>query len=535
MADTIQQLLRERSDDSTPAVKYEDRVWTWREHLADASATAAALIGIADPERPLHVGALLGNTPDMLTAMAAAALGGYVLCGINDTRRGAALANDVVRADCQILLTDPAHRALLDGLDLPGVRVIDLSSDAWSALIASVGPLVPHREVAPTDTLMMIFTSGTSGEPKAVQITHLTVIFAGTNLIGRFEIDSSGVCYLSMPLFHSNALLAGWSVAVGSGAAMAPAAFSASRLLPDLRRYGATYMNYVGKPLAYVLATPEQPDDADNPLRVAFGNEASDRDIAEFSRRFDCTVWDGFGSSEGAIIITREDGCPPGALGRGFPGVGIYNSDTLAECAMARFDEAGALINPDEAIGELVNTTGAGLFAGYYNDKDATDAWLRNGMFWSGDLAYRDADGWIYFAGRNGDWLRVDGENMTTAPIERILQRLPAVSQVAVYAVPDQQVGDQVMAALVLVEGAELLPGEFSEFLAAQPDLSPKAWPRHVWITDKLPTTATNKVLKRQLSAQGRAPDGGLLWTRDGRDTRYGVVECSAEAQVSPG
>lgn len=534
MADTIQQLLRERSDDDTPAVKYEDRVWSWREHLADASATAAALIGIADPERPLHVGALLGNTPEMLTAMAAAALGGFVLCGINDTRRGAALATDIVRADCQILLTDSAHRALLDGLDLPGVRVIDVSTDRWSARVASAGPLVPHREVAPTDTLMMIFTSGTSGEPKAVQITHLTVIFAGANLIGRFEVDSSDVCYLSMPLFHSNALLAGWSVAVGSGSAMVPAAFSASRLLSDLRRYGATYMNYVGKPLAYVLATPEQPDDAENPLRVAFGNEASDRDIAEFSRRFDCAVWDGFGSSEGAIIITREDGCPPGSLGQGFPGVSIYNPDTLAECAVAQFDRDGALLNPDEAIGELVNTTGAGLFAGYYNDQAATDARLRNGMFWSGDLAYRDADGWIYFAGRSGDWLRVDGENMTTAPIERILQRLPAVSQVAVYAVPDEQVGDQVMAALVLVDRATLQPGEFSDFLAAQPDLSPKAWPRHVWITDTMPTTATNKVLKRQLTAQGSAPDGGVVWTRIGRGTSYTAVDRSVKAQVGP-
>ena len=74
---------------------------------------------------------------------------------------------------------------------------------------------MPYREVVPTDTLMMIFTSGTSGEPKPVQVTHLTVIFAGANLIGRFEVESSGVCYLSMPLFHSNALLAGWSVKSG--------------------------------------------------------------------------------------------------------------------------------------------------------------------------------------------------------------------------------------------------------------------------------------------------------------------------------
>ena len=230
--------------------------------------------------------------------------------------------------------------------------------------------------------------------------------------------------------------------------------------------------------MRYVLATPEQPDDHDNPLRVAFGNEASERDIAEFSRRFGCTVWDGFGSTEGAIIITREDGCPPGSLGRGFPRCQhLQPGDRWPSVRVATFGDDGALTNADEAIGELVNTTGAGMFAGYYNDPEATDARLRHGMFWSGDLAYRDADGWIYFAGRSGDWLRVDGENMTTAPIERILQRLTPVSQVAVYAVPDENVGDQVMAAIVLADDAELTPAEFGRFLADQPDLSPKAWP----------------------------------------------------------
>jgi fatty-acyl-CoA synthase len=525
MPETLQQQLRERMVQDTPAVKYGDRVWTWREHLADAAKNAAALIRVADRGRPLHVGALLGNTPEMLTAMAAAALGGYVLAGINDTRRGEALARDILRADCQILLTDAAHRELLDGLDLPGVQVIDVAGEQWSSLLADAGTLEPYREVEPTDTFMMIFTSGTSGEPKAVRVTHLVVLFAGISLIGRFEVLESDVCYLSMPLFHSNALLAGWSVAVGSGSAMVPATFSASGLLPDLRRYGATYMNYVGKPLAYVLATPELPDDRDNPLRVAFGNEASDRDIAEFSRRFDCTVWDGFGSTEGAIIITREDGCPQGSLGRGFPGVAIYNPDTLAECPPAVFADDGTLANAEEAIGELVNTTGAGMFAGYYNDQDATDARLRNGMYWSGDLAYQDADGWIYFAGRSGDWLRVDGENMTTAPIERILQRLAPVSQVAVYAVPDEQVGDQVMAAIVLADGAKLTPEEFGAFLDDQSDLSPKGWPRYVWITDRLPMTATNKILKRTLIARGATPDGGELWVRDGRSRGYSLSQ----------
>ena len=369
----------------------------------------------------------MGNTPDMLTAMAAAGLGGYVLCGINTTRRGDGLARDIALVDCQILLTDADHRPLLDGLDLPGVRVLDISSARMGGA-ASPEPkaLTPHREVGPDDTFMMIFTSGTSGDPKAVQVPHMMPMFAGSALVERYSVDSLR-CLLpvhaAVPLqFHLRGLGRGASV---TGAAMVPAVFSASRFLDDVRRYGVTYMNYVGKPLAYILSTPEQPDDPDNPLRVAFGNEASDRDIDEFGRRFGCTVWDGFGSTENAVIITREEGCPPGSIGKGFPGVAIYDPETLQECDVAEFDETGALLNREAAIGELVNTTGGGLFRGYYNDAGATDQRLRHGMYWSGDLAYRDADGWIYLAGRTADWMRVDGENLAAAPIERILMRLP--------------------------------------------------------------------------------------------------------------
>ena len=118
-------------------------------------------------------------------------------------------------------------------------------------------------------------------------------------------------------------------------------------------------------------------------------------------------------------------------------------------------------------------------------------------------------------------WLRVDGENLAAGPIERILQRLPQLNRVAVYAVKDEHVGDQVMAAIVLNEGEELTPADLEEFLAAQPDLSPKAWPRYVRINTDLPATATNKVLKRELIAQGVTAGGGRLWTREERGTAY--------------
>jgi fatty-acyl-CoA synthase len=523
-AETLQQLLRERGSDDHVGVRYEDDIWTWREFIEASGAEASAVIGRADLARPLHVGALLGNTPAMLRAMAAAGLGGYTLVGLNTTRRGDALLADVRRADCQMVLVDTEHRALLEGWDLEDVDVVDVDSAEWATEVAAADELVPHAEVGAMDTFMMIFTSGTSGEPKAVQVPHIFPIFAGANLVDRFSITTDDVCYVSMPLFHSNAVVAGWSVALSSGASIVPAKFSASGLLADLRRYGATYMNYVGKPLAYVLATPEQPDDARNPLRVAFGNEASERDIEAFARRFDCHVMDGFGSTESAITVTRVPGTPSGSIGQGLEGVAIYDAETVTECEIAQFDADGKLLNADRAVGQLVNTQGGGLFQGYYNDPDANEERMRGGMYWSGDLAYKDADGFIYLAGRTADWMRVDGENLAAAPIERILMRHPAISLVAVYAVPDENVGDQVMAALVLADDATLSPTELEAFLAEQADLPTKGWPRFVRIAPSLPATATNKVLKRDLIAQGATAGDGVLWTRAERGTAYGQV-----------
>jgi fatty-acyl-CoA synthase len=521
--DTVQALLLARADQNGPALLAGDDVWSWREYVEEASRRAAVLTALRDPTRPFHVGLLLDNTPEMAMGLAAAGLGGFVVAGLNTTRRGEGLARDARHADCQIVLTDAEHLPLLEGLELAGARVLDVDGPEWKDLLGSaVAESDPFPQVGPADLFMLIFTSGTSGEPKAVRVTHEKVVHPGQRLTEMFGLSGSDRFYLAMPLFHSNAVMAGWGPALVCGAAMALAPrFSAGRFIDDIRRYDATYMNYVGKPLAYVLATPQRPDDADNPLRIAFGNEASDKDIAAFAERFGCWVQDGFGSTENAVVISRVPGTPPGSLGKPLEGVKVLGPATGQECPPARFAPEGTVLNLEEAVGELVNTTGPGQFAGYYNDEAATAARMRDGMYWSGDLAYRDEDGWVYFAGRTSDWLRVDGENLAAAPIERLLLRHPDVNRVAVYAAPDESVGDQVMAAIVLRDGAELDPEEFERFLGEQPDLGTKMRPRYLRVASELPATATNKVLKRVLVRQGVDGAGDPVWERDARGTAY--------------
>jgi fatty-acyl-CoA synthase len=316
-----------------------------------------------------------------------------------------------------------------------------------------------------------------------------------------------------MPLFHSNALITGWTPCLAVGATgVLRRRFSASGFLPDVRAHGVTYFNYVGKPLSYILATPEQPDDADNTLRVAFGNEAADLDIERFERRFGCKVIDGYGSTEGGAHIGRTPDMPKGALGMAGEGVVVLDPDTGEECPRARFDDEGRLVNPDEAIGEIVNTQGAAGFEGYYKNDEANAARVREGHYWTGDLGYRDEVGYFYFAGRDFEWLRVDGENFAAAPVERILARQPDVVLAAVYAVPDPDVGDRVMAALQLRPGASFDPDGFVAFLAAQPDLGTKWAPRFVRVSEALPVTETSKVLKRVLRRERWECDDPVWW-----------------------
>lgn len=509
---TVADLLAPRAEDDHPGLRFEDRLWTWRQVVAASAARAAWIrsAGREAPDVPVHVGVLLGNVPEYLFWLGGAALAGGVVVGINPTRRGEALAGDVRRTDCRFVVTDAAGADLLQGLDLGACQeVLRVDHPGFTERIGEVGapggsPVPAARRPGPGDLFLLLFTSGTTGSPKAVRCSQGRLAGIAGYAAEAYGFTRDDVAYCTMPLFHGNALMVLWgpSLVVGATVALAPR-FTASGFVDDVRRYGATTFTYVGKALAYILATPPRDDDASIPLQRGFGTEASVADRTEFQRRFGCVLTEGYGSSEGGMAISRDDTTPPGSLGRPAEGVAIVNPETGEECPVGEFDAAGRLRNGAEAIGELVNRAGVGSFEGYYGDDAATADRTRHGWYWTGDLAYRDADGYYYFAGRGGDWMRVDSENLTAGPIEQVLVRQPDVVAAAVYPVPDPRTGDQVMAALELLPGREFDADGFSAFLADQADLGTKWVPSFLRISRSLPQTASGKVTKASLRREG--------------------------------
>ncbi len=522
---TVRALLDRRAEDDHPAILFEDERVSWREHVR-ASYTRAALLRELQPAppAPFHVGVLLENVPEFSYLLGAAACAGATLVGINPTRRGAELTRDITHTDCALVVTEERHLAILAGLELgiPADRVLCIESADWRARVeAQAGAAAPDTAIDPAAPYLLIFTSGSTGQPKAAICSQARLATIAATVSETRGVGRDDVCYQAMPMFHSNQLMAGWAPALHAGATMVlRRRFSARGFLPDVRRYGITFFNYVGKPLTYVLATPERPDDADNPLKVAFGNEAAEHDLERFAERFGCQVIDAYGSTEGAISIGRTPDTPPGALGVGTPGTLVLDPDTGEECPPAIFDASGRLANADAAIGEIANVKTAAAFEGYYRHPEADAARTRGQIYWSGDLGYRDAHGFLYFAGRDFDWLRVDGENFAAGPIERILARHPDVSLASVYAVPDAEVGDQVMAALVLEPGAGFEPEAFAAFLADQEDLGTKWAPRYLRVAESLPSTETNKILKRVLRRE-HWECADPVWWRSGRELAY--------------
>jgi crotonobetaine/carnitine-CoA ligase len=434
---------------------------------------------------------------------------GAVWAPINTDFRGDALRRVIELADPQLLICDAdLHAVFVDHLATNGRTPLLVNGSTPDVPIAmQLSQCLTDDPIAASDMhfsdpAALLFTSGTTGRSKATLLSHRYFISQAGIAIRDFGLREDDVLYCPFPLFHADAtalttipaLLLGCSAAIGRR-------FSASRFWAEVRETGATVFDFMGAILAILQKADPLPDDADNPVRVAWGVPVPDF-APDFEQRFGLKILECYGSVETSIPVTvRHDRARvPGSCGRVIPEFNLIIADDHDEEL------------PRGSVGEILTRSKIPFttFTEYYGMPEATIAAGRNWWFHTGDLGRMDEDGNVYFVGRKKEAIRRRGENISAFEVEEGILRHPDVIECAVIGVPSELTEEDVKACVVIRPGSDLSE---QEILAhCQRVLGRFQVPRYIEIMDALPKTPTGKLEKYRLQEQGL---NGRTWDRE--------------------
>ncbi len=519
-----------------------NREWTYRQLRGESVRLGHLLrsrLGTIDDEHPAHVAMLLENRLELMSLFGGCAYAGATLFGVNTGLRGETLAGVLNQSKARVLVVDQSLQEHVERIrgDLEHVAedgILVVRSGGEGALIgqelaeaagAEVGDADPERAAPDVDVvaeqpLMVIYTSGTTGLPKGILNNHAKLLVIGMAVSGNMQLTPDDRGYACMPLFHSNAMFLGFMTAFWVGGSLAMRDhFSASQFVPDVLRFGATYWNYVGEPVHYVLGALEKKyGSADaigaevtrnpaNKLRYALGNGAAAPDLEKFCDWLGLEdMFELYGSTEAAISTFRKKGDPRGSVGEVTDAKVRILDERGQECPPAVLDPDGKITNYADAVGEICRVADdTALFQGYFQNEKANTDKYRDGVYHSGDLGHivqRDETRFLFFDGRTDDWIRKDGENFSALQVARLLQEHSDVVLAAAYGVPCAVSDEHVMVALKLRPGAMFDPKQFFDFCENSIDgggMDRKWFPDFLRIVDEFEYTQTEKILVRNL------------------------------------
>lgn len=358
----------------------------------------------------------------------------------------------------------------------------------------------PLRAVDPAEPMQMIFTSGTTGDPKAILSSHERFIFA-TSVGAMVGLTASDRPYTGLPLSHSNAQL----MTLGNALTMQlpcviSRKFTKSRLWEILAKYGCTTFNLLGGMTTAIFAEPPGPYDRAHQVRFVLSAGMPASMWREFASRFGVEIFEFYGTAEGGLLLNPPGG-PIGSIGKPPPGT---------TCAI--LDEAGRPL-PDGAMGEMCFRSADGSVAPvkYYRNEKASTEKTAGGWFHSGDMGWRDAEGWYFFAHRKGTAIRRNGEFIAPGEVEKLIAETPGVADVFVYgaATRTNAPGEREVVAAIVPE-----PGGFSAdevFRRCRDALPANSQPRFLQLLDEIPKTASEKPQERFLIDLLKGGDGTII------------------------
>jgi long-chain acyl-CoA synthetase len=476
-----------------PALKLDDSVLNYA--ILDEGATRVAGLlkdkGVAPGDR---VGIMLPNVPYFGAVYYGILRAGAIVVPMNVLLKGREVAFYLKDSGAKVLFAwNGFEEAAATGAAEAGTELVLVEPGRFEQLLMDA-PRSPEDEPrADDDTAVILYTSGTTGTPKGAELTHDN-LRQNCTVTAKTLIDVSedDVVLGALPLFHSFGQTCGLNAAIAHGACLTLIPrFEPSKALEIIERDKVTILEGVPTMYHAMLNAPDEVDTHALRVCVTGGSAMPGEVMRAFERKFDCIILEGYGLSETSPVASfnhpdRER--KPGSIGTPIAGV-----------EMKVVDDDGNEV-PQGEVGEIV-IRGHNLMKGYWNRPDATADVMRDGWFATGDMATVDEDGYFFIVDRKKDMIIRGGYNVYPREIEEVLYEHPAVSEAAVVGVPDDALGEEVAAVVVLKPSAEASADDIRSYVKER--VAAYKYPRKVSFSDGLPKGPTGKILKREIDLEG--------------------------------
>jgi long-chain acyl-CoA synthetase len=496
LAETITRSA-ERHPDS-PALRLGDTELTYAELDRD-SARLATLLRDNGVEQGDRVAIMLPNVPQFPISYYGILRAGGVVVPMNVLLKQREIIYYLENSGARLLL---AWHGLLDearaGAETAGAELIEVEPAAFSQTLEGLELAPGLAETGESETAVILYTSGTTGKPKGAELTHLNLSL-NAEIVAEMltEVGPEDVVLGALPQFHSFGQTATLNASLREGACvvMLPR-FDPGEALEAMQRERVTVFQGVPTMYGALLNHPGREDFDTSSLRNCMtGGAAMPVEVLRgFENAFGCKLLEGYGLSETSPVACsnhpdRER--KAGSIGQPIRGVEIQI-----------VDESDNELGPGE-VGEVV-IRGHNIMKGYWQRPDATAEAMRGGWFHSGDMGRTDEDGYFYIVDRKKDLIIRGGYNVYPREVEEVLYEHPAVLEAAVVGAPDERMGEEVCAAVVLRPEVSASAEELQQHVKSQ--LAAYKYPRQVWFLDELPKGPTGKILKREISPPSSPP-----------------------------
>jgi long-chain acyl-CoA synthetase len=469
-----------------PAIRHDDRVLTYAA-LDEASARVAALLAVrgVGPDRP--VGLMLPNIPEFAALYYGILRAGGVVVPMNPLLKEREVAYYLSDSGATLLFASAASEPhATAGASAAGGDVL-LVDDRLAALLDQQRPAAGPVARADDDLAVLLYTSGTTGQPKGAQLTHSNLRHnASITATTLLSLGPDDVVMGCLPLFHAFGQSCALNAAVCSGACLTLVPrFDPRTALSVMERDRVTVFEGVPTMYSALLQHEGTADTSALRLAVSGGAALPVTVLEDFEAAFGAPILEGYGLSETSPVASFNHPDQPrkaGSIGTPIRGV-----------QMRLLDDDGRDVAAGE-VGEIA-IRGHNIMRGYHNRPDATREAIPDGWFRSGDIARQDEDGYFFIVDRKKDLIIRGGYNVYPREIEEVLYQHPAVIEAAVVAIPHPELGEEVGAAVALRQ--EVDPAEIREFVRER--VAAYKYPRKVWVVDVLPKGPTGKILRREV------------------------------------